>query len=89
MNEFGEALSDEAAVLASFVADARTGMDHPSAIEIACLVADQAAVRRRHHEDFLRGWGGEHQRIEALARAAEARAARQRTSRDRRAFAWG
>jgi len=61
-------------------------MRHPSAFEIARLVADHDAVRRRHHEEFLRGWDRERQRLEALARSAEAWAARQRTSRDQRAF---
>jgi hypothetical protein len=64
-------------------------MRHPSTVEIARLVADHAAVRRGHHEEFLRGWDQERQRIEALARSAEAWAARQRTSRDHRAFARG
>jgi len=51
-------------------------MDHPSVFEIARLVADHAAARRLRHEEFQRGWDLEHRRIEAEARAAEARAAR-------------
>jgi hypothetical protein len=49
---------------------------HPSFVEIARLVADHAAILRLRHEEFLRGWDRERQRIEAEARAAEARAAR-------------
>jgi hypothetical protein len=64
-------------------------MRHPSAVEIARLVADHAALRRRHHEGFLCGWDQECQRIEALARAAEARAGRPERWRARPAFAPG
>ena len=50
-------------------------MEHPSVVEIARLVADHAALRHLRREEFLRGWDGERRRIEAAARAAEARAA--------------